>query len=72
MEALWDLWQQLLSLLDFILQDAHLKVHHRQQQTVSVYVQMLIDQVESVLLSVIAKNVLLFVCISKLHDFTAD
>jgi len=39
---------------------------------VGVDVQMLIDQVESVLLSVVAKNVLLFVSITKLHDFTAD
>ena len=37
-----------------------------------VDVQVLIDEVESVLLSIVAQDVLLFVRVPKLHDLASD
>lgn len=35
-------------------------------------IQVLINQVQPILLAIVAQNVLLFVCISQFHDFAPD
>ena len=72
MEALRNLRQKLLCFLYFILQDADLEVHHRQKQAVGVDIKVLVYKVQSVLLSIVAENVLFFVSISKLHNFATN
>lgn len=38
----------------------------------SINVQILVNKIEAILLSIIAENVMLLVCITKLHDFTSN
>jgi len=39
---------------------------------VGINVQILVNKIETILLSIIAKNVMLLVCITKFHDFTSN
>ena len=72
MAALRDLGQKSLGLVNISLEDHNLKVHHRQQKSMSVDVKVLVNEVESVLLAIVAKDVLFFVGVAQLHNFASN
>jgi len=49
-----------------------LEAHHREEESVGVDVQVLVDEVEAVLFAVVAEDVLLFVGVAQFHDLAPD
>lgn len=72
MERLWDAWDLALCFLNLVIQNAGLEVHHWKKQAVSINVQVLVNKIETVLLAIVAEEVLLFVCVAKLHDLATN
>ena len=72
METFWNLFEQLLSLWNVLVQDWTLVIHHRQKKSVSIDVKRFVDEIEPILFTVIAKDVVLFVSIAKFHDSTSN
>ena len=71
-ETVRDLLQVALSLVDLVVKDANLEVHHGEEKSVGVDVEVLVDKVQAVLLTVVTKDVLLLVRVAELHDFASD
>ena len=55
-----------------LIEHTDLEIHHRKKESVSVNIQVLIDQVKSVLLAVITKNVVLLISVAQLHDLATN
>ena len=60
-ETIRDLRQVALSLVDLVVKDADLEVHHIEEKSVGVDVEVLVDEVQTVLFTIISKDVLLLV-----------
>jgi len=72
MTTLRDLRQKTLGLINVSLKDHNLEVHHGQEQSVSIDVEVLVNEVESVLFAIVAKDVLFFVSVAQLHYLASN
>jgi len=72
MKALGDLFDERLCLVQVFVQDCSLVGHHGEQKAVSVYIERLVNEVKSILLPVVTKDVVLLVRVTELHYSSTD